>query len=143
MGSYSKSSKALSAAKARKQKRHRILQISLPTQVCHESSIFDDMTDIQRALAFTYFYDHPDELPDRDSGAARRARQKPLKIRVQFDEEIFERDGCTRPILFDELEGIDPLTSSSPRSFVSAEDEPSLRLSSTERSSRWFKPSLY
>lgn len=148
MGSYSKSSKAPSIAKARKEKRHRrILHIPIPTQICHESSIFDDMNDLQRVLAFSYYYDHPHELPDRESGAAKRARQKPLKIRVKFDVGIFERDGCTRPIPLDELEGIDPLSSSSsswPRSSVSNQDGPFCSPPpSLNRTNRWPKPLLY
>lgn len=111
MGSRRKSSKTPSTAKARSKKRHRrILQITVPGQVRDESSIFDDMTDMERVLAFSYYYDHPDELPDRESGAARRAKERPAKIRVKFDEAIFERKTCARPIPDDDLVEVDPLT---------------------------------
>lgn len=105
------------------------------------------MTDVQRALAFSYFYDHPEELPDRESGAAKKAKQKPFKIRVKFDEAIFERSKCVRPIPLDELEGVDPLSSSSsssPRSSVSDEDEPFFSPPPPlNRSNRWLRPLLY
>ncbi|KAK4500384.1 hypothetical protein PRZ48_008573 [Zasmidium cellare] len=124
MGSSSKSCKTPPTAKARSQKRHRnFLQISVSTSSRNDTSIFDDMTDMERVLAFSYYYDHPEELPDRESGAARRARQKPLKIKVKFDEAIFERQHCKRPIAWEELEEIDPMSTGSPASSVSDEDE--------------------
>lgn len=95
------------------------------------------MTDMQRMLAFSYFYDHPEELPDRESGAARRAKQKPLKIKVKFDEAIFERQHCVRPIPVDELEEVDPMSLGSPQS---SDSEESGLCESPSLLDHWYNP---
>lgn len=97
------------------------------------------MTDVQRTVAFSYYYDHPEELPDRESGAARKAKQKPLRIKVKFDEAIFERKQNMRPIPFEELKEVDPFTIDSPTNSASDQDE---LLSSTSPLGHWHSPLL-
>lgn len=116
MGS-SKTSKVPANAKSRKHKQFRKIVLEATNRAKsmeEESSVFDDLSEFERSLLFSYFYDHPEELPDRgDTSAMRHATEKPLSIKVKFDQNIFERDVCLRSIPDHELEAVDPFTNKS------------------------------
>ncbi|CAK3851302.1 Hypothetical predicted protein [Lecanosticta acicola] len=77
-----------------------------------EESIFQDMSEVQRVIAYSWFYDHPEELPERESAATKMATRKPRRIKVQFDLGIWQR---ARKMPFglvdgeDLVDGMDPL----------------------------------
>lgn len=72
--------------------------------------VFEGMTHLERMYAYQYYYDHPEELPDRESDAMRLADQRPKTIRVQFDLGIWQRETPLRVVDEDDLYGsVDPL----------------------------------
>ncbi|SMR55383.1 unnamed protein product [Zymoseptoria tritici ST99CH_3D1] len=75
-----------------------------------QPSIFELIPEEQVDGAIAYYYDHPEQLPYRLSGAHQRASQRPLRIMLKFDEKIFERKVQLRPIPDCELEGVDPFS---------------------------------
>lgn len=75
-----------------------------------QPSFLEDMTDAELSRALSYYYHHPQALPYRESGAHRRADDPTPEVLVRFDEDIFRRKKCLRPVPDDELESVDPFT---------------------------------
>lgn len=90
----------------RRQRRREEAQEEQEPQPC----VFEGMTPLERMYAYQYYYDHPEELPDRESDAMRMAGQRPKTIKVQFDLGIWERETPLRVVDEDDLYGsVDPL----------------------------------
>lgn len=77
-----------------------------PTQ----PSFLERLTESEISRAISYYYDFPQNLPYRECGAHVKARGPVPDVLVKFDENIFARRICLRPISRDDLESVDPFT---------------------------------
>lgn len=97
-------------AKIKKRERHQRRREEAQEEQEPQPCVFEGMTPLERMYAYQYYYDHPEELPNRQSDAMRMAGQRPKTIRVQFDLGIWERETPLRVVDEDDLYGsVDPL----------------------------------
>ncbi|CZT18342.1 uncharacterized protein RCC_04186 [Ramularia collo-cygni] len=75
-----------------------------------QPSFLEKLTDQELNRALSYYYDFPQNLPCRESGASMRADGPIPDIMIKFDEGVFSRITCLRPLSEDDLESVDPFT---------------------------------